>query len=155
VPLKGICDLPKRGLFHRWLAFNAVGAAGILVQLAALALFTGQLGWHYLIATAAAVEASVLHNFLWHERWTWAERATKGLPALATRLGRFHLTNGVLSIAGNLLLMRLLVGCFGMHYAAANLLAIAACSVLNFFAGDRLVFTAPLRHEHVIGEEKR
>jgi putative flippase GtrA len=141
MPFKDMCDFPKRGVLHRWLAFNAVGAAGIPVQLAALAFFMGPLGWHYLIATAAAVETAVLHNFVWHELWTWADRATGGLPALANRLGRFHLTNGALSIGGNLLLMKLLVGCFGMHYAAANLLAITACSVVNFFAGEHLVFT--------------
>ena len=42
---------------------------------------------------------------------------------------------------GNLLLMKLLVGYFGLHYAVANILAIGVCSVLNFFAGERLVFT--------------
>jgi putative flippase GtrA len=41
---------------------------------------------------------------------------------------------------GNLLLMRLFAGEFGMNYAVANALAILLCSILNFFAGDRFVF---------------
>jgi len=40
----------------RWLKFNAVGAMGIAVQLAALALFKSGLHMDYLLATAAAVE---------------------------------------------------------------------------------------------------
>ncbi len=138
--VKGMRHFPRQGLLRRWLAFNAVGAVGILAQLAALTLFAKLLGWHYLAATAAAVEIAVLHNFVWHERWTWAERAVGGATAMLGRLARFHLTNGALSILGNLLLMRLLVGDLGMHFAVANLLAITACSVLNFFAGERLVF---------------
>jgi putative flippase GtrA len=60
-------------LFTRWAAFNAVGLAGVAVQLACLALLV-HAGSHYLAATALAVEAAVLHNFLWHQRWTWRDR---------------------------------------------------------------------------------
>jgi putative flippase GtrA len=55
---------------------------------------------------------------------------------------RFHLSNGVISILGSLLLMRWLVGQFGMNVVGANLLTIAACSVGNFLASDRWVFSA-------------
>ena len=59
----------------RWLKFYVVGAMGIAVQAAALALFIHGFGWHYLVATPLAVEAAILHNFAWHWRWTWADRA--------------------------------------------------------------------------------
>ena len=130
-------------LLRRWFVFNLVGGLGILLQLAVLATLTRGLHWQYLAATACAVEAAVLHNFVWHELWTWAERAEGGLAARSARLGRFHLTNGAFSLAGNVLLMSLFVGRFGMNYTLANLLAIAICSVLNFFAGDRLVYIHP------------
>jgi putative flippase GtrA len=126
------------------LRFYAVGAVGIGVQLAALAIFKSCLGLGYLTATALAVEAAILHNFFWHERWTWADR-THSLPAGRTgRLVRFHLTNGAVSILGNLALMQALVGRMHVPYLAANAIAIALCSVLNFLAADRLVFR-PLR----------
>ncbi len=128
---------------RRWLRFNAVGALGILVQLAALALFTRLLGWNYLVATAAAVETAVVHNFVWHERWTWAERPVAGAAATGVRLARFHLANGAVSCAGNLLLMRLFTGVFGMDVIAANLVAITVCSVMNFLAAEHVVFTQP------------
>jgi len=123
----------------RWLRFNAVGAAGILVQLGVLAGLTTGLGLHYLVATACAVEAAVIHNFLWHQRWTWADR--KGGSA-AARLLRFNLTTGAVSIFSNLVLMSVLVGWAGLPYLAANLVSIAITSVVNYLLADRLVFTA-------------
>jgi len=126
------------------LRFYTVGAAGIGIQLAALAIFKSGLGLGYLAATALAVEAAILHNFFWHERWTWADR-TRSLPeGRAGRLVRFHLTNGAVSILANLALMQALVGRLHVPCLAANAIAIALCSVLNFLAADRLVFR-PLR----------
>lgn len=129
-------------LLRHWLKFNAVGAIGIGVQLGALTLAVGGLGMDYLPATALAVEIAVLHNFVWHERWTWAERAAgRTWPTSLARLLRFNLSTGLISIGGNLLLMRLLVGSLGLHFLAANLATITACSIANFLASDRLVFT--------------
>ena len=129
-----------RSLGLRWLKFNAVGAAGIVVQLVALALLVSGLGMNYLVATALAVEAAVLHNFFWHQRFTWADRASLGLRETLGRLLRFNLTNGGLSILGNLILMRLLVGRLHLNYVVANLLTIAACSLANFLVSHRFVF---------------
>jgi putative flippase GtrA len=61
---------------------------------------------------------------------------------LVGRLLRFHLSNGLVSILGNLVLMRLLVGQFRLHYMVANVLSIAACSLANFLLSDLFVFRA-------------
>ena len=124
---------------RRALKFNAVGAIGIVVQLAALAILKSGLKVPYLMATVIAVEIAVLHNFVWHERWTWKDRKDSGSSVLA-RLARFHLGNGAVSILVNLVLMRLLVGRFHMQYLIANLVAIAAGSLANFLIGDLFVF---------------
>ena len=125
----------------RWLKFNLVGALGIGVQLAALAALTS-LGLGYLAATALAVEAALLHNFLWHERMTWRDRATPLFRLMVGRFLRFQLANGLISLLGNLLLMRLLVGTLHLPVLWANLGAIAACGAVNFVVSDRLVFVA-------------
>jgi putative flippase GtrA len=117
----------------RWLKFNVVGLAGVAVQLAALQLLTW-CGVNYLVATPLAVECAILHNYFWHVRWTWKEREGRG------SLWRFHLANGLISIVGNLLLMKLLHGWLGWPLLPANLTAIALTSVVNFFVGDRWVF---------------
>ena len=128
--------------FRRWLKFNAVGGIGIGVQLAALAIFRSLLHLDYLLATVLAVEAAVLHNFLWHERFTWADRPARHFTHSLVRLVGFNATNGLVSILGNVLLMRLLVGGLGMQYFVANLVAIAACSLVNFLLSDCFVFHA-------------
>lgn len=125
----------------RFWRFNGVGLAGFVVQVGVLTVLLGA-GLHYLAATAIAVETAVVHNFIWHELWTWNDRPASGRARL-DRLWRFHALNGVVSLAGNLLLMRLLVGSLGMRPILANLLAVIACSLVNFVASDRLVFRGP------------
>ena len=122
-----------------WLKFNTVGVVGVGVQLAVLTLLKSGLGIHYLIATVLAVEATILHNFFWHERWTWIDR-TAGSARQLKRLVRFNLANGLVSIAGNLGLMWLFVSRFHLQYILANLLAIIVCSIVNFIVSDKLVF---------------
>ena len=124
----------------RWLKFNLIGGVGVGLQLALLALFVQVLRVNYMVATGLAVELTVLHNFAWHERFTWKDRARAA--GLATRLVRFHLGNGLVSIAGNMLLMRLLVGEAGLPVLPANSIAILVCSIVNFFLADRWVFGA-------------
>ena len=130
----------SRGLSGpRWLIFGAVGAMGLLVQLASLWALQDLLGLHYLVAAMLAIELAVLHNFVWHLHWTWGDRP--GAPGdLLGRLVRFHLTNGAISIAGNLVLMIVLVEAAGMPSLLANLTAVAVCACANFAASDVVVF---------------
>ena len=126
--------------FLRWIKFNAVGGVGIGVQLAALAVLRSWLKLDYLLATGLAVEIAVIHNFLWHERFTWADRpATRPMQSLL-RLAKFNAGNGAVSMVGNLGLMRLLVGEMKLNSVASYLVAIVVCSLVNFLLSDRLVF---------------
>jgi putative flippase GtrA len=134
----------------RWCKFNLVGGIGIVVQFAALFLLKSMLHLNYLSATAIAVEAAVVHNFVWHEQLTWADRTkpdrrkpnrmqSRWRRSLS-RLLRFNLTNGALSILGNLALMKAMVGQAHMNYLLANALAITACSLGNFLVSEWWVF---------------
>ena len=120
----------------RWLKFNGVGALGIVAQLGVLALLTGVFHVQYLIATAIAVESAVLHNFVWHERFTWADR--RGSKRLC-RLLKLNATTGAFYIAGNVIFSKLLWGA-GFGHLSASVCAIGLCSVINFLLNDRLVF---------------
>jgi putative flippase GtrA len=123
------------------LKFNFVGGIGIGVQLSVLGVLVHVFKLPVLVATAVAVETAVLHNFVWHERFTWIDRTCDSQRRqIATRLVRFHAGNGAISLLGNLLLMQLLVGGFGLRPLVANGIAIAACALLNFVAGEWFVF---------------
>jgi putative flippase GtrA len=125
---------------RRWIAFNAVGVAGLLVQLAVVAFLVRVAGWHYLVATAIGVESAVLHNFVWHQRWTWRDRPAQSARTTALRFMNFHLVNGVVSLAGNVGLTAFFSGVAGLDALVSNLIAILACSVLNFAASESFVF---------------
>lgn len=124
-----------------WIKFNVVGVLGFGLQTGALFLFTHaapQIG--YLAATAGAVELAVLHNFVWHQRWTWRDRPSASTMETLLRLVKFNISNGVVSIVGNLILMSILVGRFGLPVSPANLISVAVCSLFNFVLADQIAF---------------
>ena len=146
---------PAPSTFVRWWKFNFVGAIGIGVQFAALFLLKSVLGFNYLFATAFAVQAAVVHNFVWHEQFTWVDRIKldrikldrielQGLQPSwrqsLPRFLRFNLTTGAVSIVGNLALMKVMVDQGQMNYLVANAIAIALCSIANFVVSDTWVF---------------
>jgi dolichol-phosphate mannosyltransferase len=138
--VKTMVRFEEKRLSVRYLQFNLVGVLGIVVQLTVLSIAYHVLGWHYLVSTALAVEAAVLQNFVWHERWTWSERCEGSWRDSMHRLIRFHAGNGVVSVAGNLLLMKTLVAMLAWPVLLANLVSIAACSLANFALGHWYVF---------------
>jgi putative flippase GtrA len=125
----------------RWLKFNLVGIAGAILQLWVLHMLL-HAGFHYLEATALAVEAALLQNFGWHQRYTWSDRPADDLSGVVARLIRFHLSNGTISMLGNVTLMRWLRGELRVPVLLANFIAILVCSLVNFLLGDRFVFRA-------------
>lgn len=130
-----------KALLERWLRFNFVGIMGTTIQLCMLTLLKTFTPLHYLVATFLSVETALIHNFIWHEKWTWKKLHGHNIVrTVAGRLIRFHMASGLISLTGNLLLMRVFVGSFHIPYLLANLMAIAGCSIFNFLANDRLVF---------------
>ncbi len=125
--------------------FAIVGGLGFVLQLLTLWALTSLAAWPWLPATAAAVEMAVLHNFVWHERWTWADRRLGGFagPQTFARLVRFNVATGLISIVGNLVLMDVLVEALGLPPLLGNAIAVGLLSVVNFIVSDRWVFTLP------------
>lgn len=132
----------------RWLKFNLVGGLGIAVQFAGLLVLKSGFHLNYLLATTLAVEMAVVHNFLWHERYTWADRVQPSWRRSLPRLLRFNLAAGGVSIAGNLALMKLMVGLGHVNYLIANSVAIALCSLLNFLVSEEWVFEGEAKNDH-------
>jgi putative flippase GtrA len=133
-----IMNPPVMNQWIRWAKFNLVGAMGVAVQLASLALFNKLAPGHYLCAAAAAIELTLLHNFTWHLLYTWRDRRDRS--TLLSQLVRFHLSNGLVSMTGNLSLMRLLVHATHLPLLAANCIAILCCSAVNFILSNYWAF---------------
>ena len=118
----------------RFMIFATIGGLVFLMGLGLQALLTGR--WHvsavvsYIIQAVASVEASFLLN-----RWlTWRDRSTPFWPAF----GRFNAQKTV-TIALNLALYAGLLR-LGVNYLVANVVLTAVFTVVNYVAGDRLVF---------------
>lgn len=120
--------------------FNLVGVLGAALQVLLIDLLVRDFRVLEVAATPIAVEIVVLHNFFWHERFTWHDRRPTGLRERATRLWRFHAGNGLVSIAGNTLLTYCLVEQLRLPIRPSALAAIALCAPLNFLIADRWVY---------------
>jgi putative flippase GtrA len=121
---------------RRFTKFALVGCLGAALQLSALTLLTKHLPT--LFATIISVELAILHNFLWHERYTWPDRATYNT---FRRLLRLHLANGLVSLSGNTLLIYCLVTRLHLPTLPSALVAIGMCSLINFAFIDKWVYS--------------
>jgi putative flippase GtrA len=121
--------------------FAGVGLIGWGVQVVALFGLTSA-GVHYVLATALAVEFTVLHNFVWHELYTWRNTRATSAAAVAVRLLRFNVTTAVVSIVGNVMLTALLVECLHVVPAVANALAVPVLSIVNYAIASRWIFAS-------------
>ncbi|MBS1858704.1 MAG: GtrA family protein [Acidobacteria bacterium] len=130
-------------LARRWIKFNFVGAIGFGVQMGAFAVLYGILGIGKLWATGLAVETAVLHNFVWHEKFTWRHLPRGGARGVLGRMLRFHAGNGLISIGGNVLLVKLFADLLHINPYFGNVLAIALCALANFAVSEWYVFRAP------------
>lgn len=95
-------------LTARFLKFCAVGASGVVVNLGVLALLTG-VGMRSSLASAWAIEVSILSNFAVNELWTFRDQ--RAGSTLLGRAARFQLVSlvgalvqWVVFLAGNVAL---------------------------------------------------
>jgi putative flippase GtrA len=75
----------------RFVKFCTVGASGVVVNFACLGLFT-TLGVHNNVASALAIELSILSNFTVNVLWTFADKRDAG-GSVVRQCGRFHLVS--------------------------------------------------------------
>jgi dolichol-phosphate mannosyltransferase len=101
---------------RRFVKFAVVGVSGMVVNMAALFVFADLASIHTNLASAIAIEISVLSNFALNDRWTFADRRAAASGGL-TRLIRFHAVSGVGAtvqwvtfVVGNYLVASLLLG---------------------------------------------
>jgi putative flippase GtrA len=125
--------------------FSLVGLLGAALQVILFELLVTVPGLPRMAAAAIAVEAALLHNFSWHERFTWRDRGGIGLTQRARRLGWFHVTNGLVSLCGNTVLIYLFEQELKAPALASAVAAIACCAPANFVLADRCVYRGGAR----------
>ena len=126
---------------ERWWRFCLVGAAGAAVQLGTLMFLQRFAGVHYLLASLVALEVTLGHNFVWHQRFTWRERREE--EDALSRWWRFQAGNGCVSVLGSMGLLPLLVHRLHAPVLIADAATIPCCALLNFCLSEGWAFKAP------------
>lgn len=132
--------MPFSPFLRRWSVFTLVGCGGFVLQMATLSFLTRICGWHYVPATLLGIELAILHNFLGDMQWTWRDRPAPDAREAGARFLRYQLARSLV-LAANLGLTALFVSTSGVPPEAANASAVVMLSLVNFFVGDRFVFT--------------
>ncbi|TFH26020.1 MAG: GtrA family protein [Bacteroidia bacterium] len=109
--------------------FGIVGGSGVLVNMGLLFILTRFLSVRLEIASAIAIEVSIVSNFLLNNLWTFKKRDTH-VP-FWTRLLRYHLVTGLAGVV-NYLVLLLLVKTFGWYDMLSNLIGILIGTFINY-----------------------
>ncbi|HVC27888.1 MAG TPA: GtrA family protein [Nitrososphaerales archaeon] len=112
---------------QHFLKFGVVGVVGVVVNEGLLIAFLS-IGVHLLYASTAAIEISILSNFLMNDLWTFRDRRS---GRFAVRLLKFNL----LMLAGlvvNAAVLDVGTDYFGIAAAVSNLIGIGAAFFLRY-----------------------
>lgn len=128
------------GAAARGIRFAIVATIGMAVQLAVLVLLVRAAGVDLAPATAAAVALTVVHNYAWHEQWTWRDRAGVTGRQRMLRFVRYLAVTGSLSVLGSVAVTVVLARHLRVPLPIANVVAVGVLGAANFAAAHRLVF---------------
>lgn len=125
----------------KFIRFGLVGLSGVFVDMVLLYLLSdpSTLGWPLTRSKIIAAEFAIINNFLWNDKWTFADIATKQ-QGWRQRCKRFLKFN-IICLAGlvlNVLILNLIFNFLIPNRYIANLLAIAITTIWNFWANLKL-----------------
>ena len=123
------------GRRQNWLQlfrFCLVGASGYVVNLAVYTLLLKGIDAHYLLAATGSFLVAVTSNYTWNRLWTF--RGQRGHVAYQ---GLRFLVVSTIALAGNLLILHLLVDSFELGKVLAQAIAIVLVTPWNF-VGNKL-----------------
>jgi len=130
--------------FARWpmgkfLRFGVVGFSGVFVNMGVLYVLRTFLNWELTRSLIVAAELAIISNFLWNDLWTFGE-ISKRQPGNRQRLKRLLKFNTIclMGLILNVLLVNLMFNVFGMNAYLANLIAIVAVTLWNFWINMKL-----------------
>lgn len=127
--------------FQRFIRFGLVGLSGVFVDMAIFYLLSdpASLGWGITRSKIIASEVAIVNNFLWNDRWTFGDISSrqKGRRQRIRRFLKFNLVC-VAGLILNVLLLNALYNALGINRYLANLVAIAAVTLWNFWLNLKL-----------------
>ncbi len=127
------------GPVARLLRFSAVGLTGVFVDMLVLYLLSDVVGWKLTRSKIISSELAIINNFLWNDSWTFGDISSQQ-PGKRQRLKRLLKFNTVCltGLVLNVLLLNLIYNFVVPNKYAANLIAIAAVTIWNFWLNMKL-----------------
>ena len=114
---------------RRLLRFACVGLSGFAINTLLLYVLTEHAGLYYLASSALATEAAIASNFILNHHWTFrGAHQVRSLPLSFARFNAVALGGLLITVASLFALTHVL----GLHYLAANPVAIALASGWNY-----------------------
>ena len=130
--------------FARWpmgkfLRFGVVGFSGVFVNMGVLYVLRNSLNLELTRSLIIAAELAIISNFCWNDLWTFGD-ISKRQPGNRQRLKRLLKFNTIclMGLIVNILLVNLMFNVFGMNEYLANLIAIVAVTLWNFWINMKL-----------------
>ncbi len=129
----------------RFIRFALVGLSGILVNAAALVLFTEAFHIFYLLSAILATQVSTAWNFFLTEYWVFNDRKDRQQShSFWARLAGFYTINNLLLTVRGPMISGM-VEWLGLNYVIANVFSIGLGTLLRYFVSDKLLWTTERR----------
>lgn len=123
-------------LAQRFQKFIVVGSVGLIVNQGLLFLLSDFAGMRLLVASPAAIFASMIVTFGLNEMWTWHDRGT---GPIKHRIALYFPIN-LVGLLINFGVLTLLVHHAGWHYLLANLAGAGFAAVWNFVLNNMITW---------------
>ncbi|MEG3858691.1 glycosyltransferase [Microcoleus sp. herbarium12] len=130
--------------FARWpmgkfLRFGIVGFSGVFVNMAVLYVLREIFNLELTRSLIIAAELAIVSNFLWNDLWTFGD-ISKRQPGNRQRFKRLLKFNTIclMGLILNVLLVNVMFNVFGLNEYLANLIAIVAVTLWNFWINMKL-----------------
>lgn len=125
----------RKGEDVRFIKFLLVGASGIIVNEGLLFILKELIKLTLPVASAIAIEASIISNFMLNDTITFRDRRTAGAKSFFSRLAKFNavsLAGAAINYSATLLLTQV----FGIHYLISNLIGIVIATMVNYLVNN-------------------
>ncbi len=138
--------------FHKskeFFKFSVVGTSGVFVNMGLLLILTRLFGIALEYASLIAIEISIISNFVLNNIWTFRKRTVK-IPLLK-RFVRFHIVAFSAGVVNYITLLSLHYG-LGLTDVIANLIGIAAATIVNYVLNSRWTWKKHHELEELVGD---
>jgi dolichol-phosphate mannosyltransferase len=124
---------------QRFLQFGLVGLSGLIVDMSILYALHEWIGLGITRSAILAAEVAILNNFFWNDRWTFVDiaRGQGEWRKVLKRLTKFNIVC-LMGLILKVLLLNLLFNVFHLNVYLANVIAIAAVTLWNFWINLKL-----------------